>query len=74
MTDRYVIAVKREERERAPDDLASALREVVGLSVEESSNPRRVQVEASPEAIEEARRRFGELCYIEPAIPHHRRV
>jgi len=72
MTDRYVIAVKREERERAPSDLAAALREVAGLSVEESSNPRRVQVEASPEAIEETRRRFGDLFHIELAIPHRR--
>jgi len=68
--ERYVIALRRECRHRAPADWAATLDDVEGLVVHPSSNPNRIQVEASPAAIAQARRRLGELCHIESIIPH----
>jgi hypothetical protein len=66
----YIIAVKREMRQTAPTNWLDMLRDIEGLTIRGASNPQRVQVEASDEAIEEVRRRLGQWCHIEPAILH----
>jgi hypothetical protein len=66
---RYIIAVKRERRAAA--DWTEPLRAIQGLHIRGSGAGGRIQVDASEEAIEAARRILGDLCHIEPAIPHH---
>jgi hypothetical protein len=67
---RYVIAVKREQRAVASTDWSDALRGIEDLKIHSTSNPSRIQVDASDQAIAEARRVLGDLCHIEPALPH----
>ena len=66
----YLIAVKRERRADAPRDWSRRLRQIPGLTVTGGADPYRVQVEATDDAIARARRELGDLCHIEPAIPH----
>jgi hypothetical protein len=66
----YIIAVKRELRDTAPANWRDLLRDIEGLTIRGAGNSQRVQVEASDEAIAEARRRLGQWCHIEAAIPH----
>ncbi len=66
----YVVSVKRERRQSAAADWPQALREIAGLVIRGDANPNRVQVEATDEAIAEARQKLGELCHIEAAIVH----
>ena len=68
----YVIAVRREARDRAPADLAEFLKGIDGLTIRGAANPARIQVEASPEAIEQARQKLGECCHIEAEIVHQK--
>ena len=66
----YIIAIKCEMRDTAPTTCLEMLRGIDGLTIRGASNPNRVQVEASDEAIAEARRRVEPWCHIEAAIPH----
>jgi hypothetical protein len=66
----YIIAIKREMRHRAPSTCLEMLRDIDGLTIRGASNPDRVQVEASDEAMAEVRRRVEPWCHIEPAIRH----
>lgn len=70
MKKRYVIAIKREERANVPADWSAALGRIDGLTILGSDDPVRVQVEATDEAIAEARRVLGDRFYIEPVILH----
>ena len=70
--DKYIIAIRRESRATAPTDWVEFLRGIPGLHLASSANPTRIQVEASPEAIEDARRRVGQFAYIEPVMLHSR--
>jgi len=67
---RYIIAIKRERRAAAPADWTEPLRAIEDLQIRGSGAGGRIQVDASEQAIEEARRILGDLCHIEPAIPH----
>jgi hypothetical protein len=66
----YIIAIKREMRNTAPTTCLEMLRDIDGLTISGASNPNRVQVEASDEAIAEVRRRVEPWCHIEAAIRH----
>ena len=66
----FVIAIKRNKREQAPD-LEQVLSSITGLVVKNSATARRVRVNATQEAIEEARTRLSDSCYIEPVIEHN---
>lgn len=70
VSERYVIAVKRERREAASSNWKEPLRSIAGLRIIGDNDPLRVQVEASDEAISEVRRVLGHLCHIEPVIEH----
>jgi hypothetical protein len=67
---RYIIAIKRERRAAAPADWTEPLRAIQSLHIRGGGEGSRIQVDASEEAIEETRRILGDLCHIEPAIPH----
>jgi hypothetical protein len=71
MQESYIIAVKREMRDSAPADWHERLHGIEGLH-EVGSSDRRVQVEASEEAIAEVKVRLASWCHIEKMIPHHR--
>lgn len=66
----YIISIKRERGADVPAAWAEPLRGIKDLHIRGTANPRRIQVDASDEAIAEARRLLSALCHIEPAIPH----
>ena len=68
--DTYLIAVRRDARERVATDWTKALEGIEGLTIVGAANPTRIQVLASPEAIEQARQRVGGFSHIEPVIKH----
>ena len=72
MPDTYIISVRREARRSTTLDLPEFLKGVPGVEIQGAANPTRVQVEASPEAIDYVRGQIGEICHIEPAILHRR--
>ncbi len=69
----YVIAVRRDARDRAPADWIERLAAVPGLTVEGAAHPERVQVKANRPALARARVLVGGFCRIEPVIPHRPR-
>jgi hypothetical protein len=48
------------------------VRQVLGVDVKGAGNPSRVVIEASPQAISEIERRFGDKVIVEPEIRHER--
>lgn len=66
----YVIALRRGVRpcDATPEE---QVRQVPGVRVKGSTNPRRIVVESSPQAAAEITRRFGERLIVEPVILHH---
>ena len=67
----YIIAVRRDARDRVSSVWPNQLKSIEGLTLLGASNPMRVQVLASPEAIERVRELYGDSCHIEPLIEHH---
>lgn len=70
--DRFVVAVKREKRAEVPRDWVEIVRGTSGVTIVGEANPTRIQITASPEAIELLRRRLAEYIYIEKIVPHAR--
>jgi hypothetical protein len=68
--DTYIIAIRRDSRDKVPADWLTSLQGISGLTIVGSANPARVQVRATPEAIERVRQRCGDTCYIEPLLEH----
>jgi hypothetical protein len=66
----FVVAVKRERRETAPADWISQVRNISGVTVRGKGNPHRILIEATPEAVLELQKRFGDLCHIEVPVRH----
>jgi hypothetical protein len=70
--DVYVLAVKREERAGVPRDWLEVARGIPGVVILGDANPTRVQIEATPEAIERLRELLSAYIHIEKVIPHER--
>jgi hypothetical protein len=68
--ERYVVAVRREARDRVPEDWQARVQATEGVAVEGAANPQRLQIRATGAAIAEVRRVFGEFLHIEPLISH----
>jgi|HubBroStandDraft_5_1064220.scaffolds.fasta_scaffold2330322_1 hypothetical protein len=68
----YVIAIRREAREKVAPGWESSLIGIEGLFIRGVPNAGRIQVDASDLAIEDAKRRLGDSFYIEPTNAHHR--
>jgi hypothetical protein len=68
--DVFVIALKRERRNEVPPDWVELVRGTSGVTILGDSNPSRIQVRASPEAIQQLRDRLSENVHIEKVIPH----
>jgi dephospho-CoA kinase len=67
----YVVALRREAR----SDTMTAeewVRQVLGVQVKGAGNPSRVVIKASPQAVSEIERRFGDKILVEPEIRHDR--
>jgi hypothetical protein len=67
----YVIAIRREAR----SDTMTAegwVRQVPGVHVKGAGNPSRVVIEASPQAVSEIERRFGDKVIVGAEIRHAR--
>ena len=67
----YVVAIRREAR----SDLMTAeewVCQVPGVQVKGAGNPSRVVIEASPQAVSEIERRFGDKIFMEPEMRHER--
>ncbi len=66
----YVIALRRGTRSHrmTPEE---QVRQVQGVRVTGSSNPRRIVVEGSPQAADEIVRRFGDDLIVEPLVMHY---
>lgn len=65
----YVVAIRREAR----SDTMTAeewVRQVPGVHVKGAGNPSRVVIDASPQAVSEIERRFGDMVIVEPEIRH----
>ena len=71
MDDDYVIAVRR-ERTDVPADWRSIVRGTSGVVVVGDANTSRLQVHATPEAIDEIRSRLADYVHIERVIRHYR--
>ncbi|MCZ6861837.1 MAG: hypothetical protein O7I42_16435 [Alphaproteobacteria bacterium] len=67
----YLIAVKRHKRDSAPPNWEEMLSDIQGLILKNAGRSRRVRVDATPEAIDEARKRLSDSCHIEPVMHHH---
>ncbi len=65
----YTIALKREYRGSAPEDWQERLKHIRGLHVI-GEHPARLQVRATPKAIERVRSVYGSMYHIEETIPH----
>ena len=70
--DLYILAVDRERREEVPDDWVETVRSTPGVAVLGAWSSSRVQVRASPEAIQELEARLGGWCHIEKPLDHER--
>jgi hypothetical protein len=68
----FVVAVKREKRSEVPREWVEIVRGTPGVTIVGASSPARVQVTASPEAVEELRRRLADYANIERVLPHSR--
>lgn len=67
----YVVAIRRKAR----SDTMTAeqwVRQVPGVQVKGAGNPSLVVIEASPQAISEIERRFGDKLIVEAEICHKR--
>ncbi len=65
----YIVAVKREKRAHVVQDWSASLGDIPGLVIGSSSSFM-VHVSATPKALREVQRRFGDLCHIELIITH----
>lgn len=63
---KYVVAVRRELRDRVGRDWSAPLGSIEDLEIVGAANPYRLRVEATEPAIELARARVGRICHIEP--------
>ena len=70
--DVYVLAVKRDERAGVPRDWLEVARGIPGVVILGDANSTRVQIRATPEAIERLREQFSKYIHIEKVIPHER--
>jgi len=67
----YVVTIRREAR----SDLMTAeewVCEVPGVVVKAAGHPSRLVIEASPQAVSEIERRFGDKLIVEAEIRHER--
>ncbi|EIM30802.1 hypothetical protein MicloDRAFT_00003290 [Microvirga lotononidis] len=67
----YVVAIRREAR-LEPVTAEECVRQVPGVQVKEAGNPSCVVIEASPQAVSEIERRFGDKLIVEADIRHKR--
>ena len=70
---RYVVAVKREERDRVPEEWYKAVLEIEGLKVLSSPRGPRIVVEGDEIAIATLKERLSQWCHVEPWIEHEPR-
>ena len=61
----YVVAVRRDLRSQVGLDWAEPIRDLQGLEIVGDSNPYRLRIRATDNAIEIARQRLSDICYIE---------
>lgn len=67
----YVVAIRREARLEAIT-AEEQVRQVPGVHVRGAGNPSCVVIDASPQAVSEIERRFGDKVIVEPEIRHER--
>ena len=69
--DTYIVAVKRQARDRVQEDWADALEELEGVElIPDAVNSNRRQVQATEEGIEAVRKALEETHYIEKVVTH----
>ena len=68
----YVIAVRRDARKKVAPGWETSLKGIEGLFIRGVPNAGRIQVDASEDAIKDAKRRLGDAFYIEASNVHHR--
>ncbi|KLK93067.1 hypothetical protein AA309_10870 [Microvirga vignae] len=66
----YVVAIRREARSEAMT-AEEWVRQVPGVQVTGAGNPSRLVIEASPQAVSEIERRFGDKLIVEAEIRHN---
>jgi hypothetical protein len=70
---RYIVAIKREARNKMTEKLSDILNRVQGLrTVGGDENTGRYQVEATPQALDELNRISSDRLHVEPVIMHER--
>lgn len=65
----YVVATRRSTRSHRLT-AEEQVRQVQGIRITGSGNPRRIVVEGSPQAADEIKRRFGDDLVVEPLVLH----
>jgi hypothetical protein len=65
---KYLVALKREARGRAPSGWQQKLASLPGVQAESGLGTDRVHIEATDEGVERARRTLGEFLHIEPIV------
>jgi hypothetical protein len=70
--DVFVLAVKRDEGAGVPRDWLEVARSIPGVVILGEANPARVQIRATPEAIERLREKFSRYIHIEKVVPRER--
>lgn len=66
---KYIVAVRRDQRDVAPDDWLDRLRTIDGVSIVGASSGR-AQIQAASDALERVRTEFGTYLHVEPIIEH----
>ena len=69
MSTDYVLAVKRECRATVPPDWQAIVRGIPGVEVMGDASSDRMQVRATPQAVESIRGRLAEYLHIEKVSP-----
>ena len=68
---RYIVAVKREARDKMTEKVSDILNRVQGLeTVGGDERSGRYQIEATPQAVDELNRISSDLLHVEPLIAH----
>ena len=65
----YIVAIRRDCRDRAPEDWVERLTHVEGVSIIGAS-ARRAQIAADDGAVERLREDLGAYAHVEPVIEH----
>lgn len=68
--NKYVVALKREQRENAPENWVEILKETAGVTITggDEKMGRVLVITATPEGLKALKEKLGEYCHIEEPV------